>query len=81
MMSGRGLSESVGGGGESAPRPGEEVADIVVEPPELCPPPPPLDSGRFGDGGELGVETVSVPNSGLRFLAALLGVLKTMVIT
>lgn len=77
-----GLSSSRGsclmeGGGESAASPGLDVAEMVVEPPELGAPPLPRDSGLFGgEGGELGVDTVRVLNSGFKFFAAFPGVLK-----
>lgn len=62
-----GLSSSTLSGGESVPSPGDDVAEMVVEPPELCAPPLPLDGG---DGGELGVATLNVVKRGFRFFAA-----------
>lgn len=65
-----------GDSGSPAPSPGDDVAEIVVEPPELCPPPLPLDSGLLGgDGGELGVDTLSELNNGVKFFCAFTGVL------
>lgn len=73
-----GLSPSSGGscfigGRESSPpspNPGDEVAEMVVEPPEEMPPLP-RESGRRGEGGEAGV--LKAANTGARFFCAFRG--------
>jgi hypothetical protein len=63
------------GGRESSPAspsPGDEVAEIVVEPPEELPPLP-RDSGRRGDGGDAGAPLFRAAKTGARFFCAFRG--------
>lgn len=66
------------GGNESSPAspsPGDEVAEMVVEPPEEFPPLP-RESGRRGDGGDTGAPLLRAAKTGARFFWAFRGELR-----
>lgn len=69
ICGGSGGSCFIGGeSGSPVPRPGDEVAEMVVEPPDDWPPPLPRDSGLFGgEGGDEGVTTFKLDNRGVKF--------------